>query len=65
MSGIIGLLYTGAGVGTLIGPWLAGVAFDRFGSYAVPLVLGALCSFVAVACTWMIVEEKQILHRGQ
>jgi predicted MFS family arabinose efflux permease len=65
VSGIIGLLYTGAGVGTLIGPWLAGVAFDRFGSYDVPIVLGALCSFVAVACTWMIVEEKQILHRGQ
>lgn len=65
VSAIIGWLYTGAGVGTLLGPWLAGVAYDLFGSYDLPILLGALFSFVAAACTWMIVEEKQIQHRGQ
>ena len=43
VSGIIGCLYTGCGVGTLIGPWLAGVAFDSWGSYHLPIAAGALC----------------------
>ena len=33
VSGIIGCLYTGAGIGTLFGPWLAGVAYDALGAY--------------------------------
>lgn len=66
VSGIIGLLYTGAGVGTLVGPWLAGVAFDSFGSYAVPIVVGAACSFAAAGAVWVLVEKKPaIVHSGQ
>lgn len=49
VSGIIGFLYTGAGLGTLLGPWLAGVAFDRFGSYRVPILAGAAFAFLAAA----------------
>jgi MFS family permease len=30
VSGIIGCLYTGCGIGTLLGPWLAGVAYDSW-----------------------------------
>ncbi len=33
VSGIIGTLYSGAAVGNLLGPVLAGAVFDRFGSY--------------------------------
>ena len=42
VSGIIGFLYTGAGAGTLIGPWMAGAAYDALGSYAWPIVAGAV-----------------------
>jgi MFS family permease len=66
VSGIIGCLYTGAGVGTLVGPWLAGVAYDVLGAYDVPILLGALFSFVAAACIWGLAEKKlQVLHSGQ
>ena len=34
VSSIIGTLYTGAGIGNLAGPWLAGRVFDQTGSYA-------------------------------
>lgn len=50
VSGIIGCLYTGAGVGTLVGPWLAGKAYDALGAYDVPILAGALFSFLAAAC---------------
>ncbi len=50
VSGIIGCLYTGAGVGTLVGPWLAGEAYDALGAYDLPIVAGALFSFLAAAC---------------
>src|SRR5262249_53778902 len=36
---IIGALYTAVAPGTLVGPPLAGYAYDLWGSYAVPLVL--------------------------
>jgi predicted MFS family arabinose efflux permease len=65
VSAIIGWLYTGAGVGTLLGPWLAGVAFDLFGSYDLPILAGALFSFIAAACVWGLVGQGQIVHRGQ
>jgi MFS family permease len=65
VSGIIGCLYTGAGVGTLLGPWLAGVAYDLLGAYSVPILLGALFSFVAAACIWSLVGKVQVVHSGQ
>ena len=50
VSGIIGCLYTGAGVGTLLGPWLAGAAYDALGAYDLPIIAGAFFSFLAAAC---------------
>ena len=41
VSGIIGTLYSGAALGNLLGPWMAGVVFDRTGSYA-GVILGCL-----------------------
>jgi MFS family permease len=46
-SGIIGVLYTGGAIGSFIGPKLAGDAFDMFGSYAVPIAVGAASALVA------------------
>ena len=58
VSGIIGTLYTGAGLGTLFGPWLAGVAFDAFGSYDVPILIAAALSFIAGFCVLPLGREK-------
>lgn len=49
VSAIIGFLYTAAGVGTLIGPPLAGYAFDRLGSYDLPILGAAALSFLGAA----------------
>jgi MFS family permease len=65
VSGIIGCLYTGCGVGTLLGPWLAGVAYDSLGSYQAPMAAGALFSFAAAACVLPLLHGKaKTLHSG-
>jgi OFA family oxalate/formate antiporter-like MFS transporter len=61
VSGIIGFLYTGAGVGTLLGPWLAGAAYDALGAYDVPIIAGAAFSFAASACILVLHEKTR--HR--
>jgi MFS transporter, OFA family, oxalate/formate antiporter len=48
-SGIIGVLYTSPAFGSFIGPKLAGDAYDKFGSYSIPIALGALSALVAAA----------------
>lgn len=47
VSGLIGILYTSAGIGTLIGPSAAGFAFDFSHSYALPITAGILANVVA------------------
>jgi OFA family oxalate/formate antiporter-like MFS transporter len=64
VSGIIGCLYTGAGVGTLIGPWLAGAAYDALGAYDVPILAAAALSFLAAVCVIPLVPKNQVAHRG-
>ena len=66
VSAIIGFLYTGAGVGTLLGPWLAGVAFDTLGSYRWPIVAAAAFSFLAAAAVAALQhhEKKPTDDRG-
>lgn len=49
-SRIIGSLYTAVGFGTLLGPTLAGAAFDRLGSYDLPILACAVACFVATTC---------------
>jgi MFS family permease len=58
VSGIIGSLYTGAGIGTLLGPWLAGAAFDALGSYDLPILAAAALSFLAAFCVVPLVRQK-------
>jgi OFA family oxalate/formate antiporter-like MFS transporter len=66
VSGITGFLYTGAGLGTLAGPWLAGAAYDALGAYDLPIIGGSLCAFLAAAIVvFMIRNEKaEVLDRG-
>jgi MFS family permease len=47
---LLGLLYTAAGAGTLVGPTLAGVAFDLSDSYALPILLSAAANLFAAGC---------------
>ena len=49
VSGIIGCLYTAAGVGTLFGPPVAGAAFDATGSYGLPILGAAALALIAAA----------------
>jgi MFS family permease len=67
MSGILGFLYTGAGLGTLLGPWLAGAAYDALGAYDVPILAGAAAAFLAAGCILLLMRNEKVPapHRGQ
>jgi len=60
VSGIIGVLYTGPGIGTLVGPPLAGAAFDAFGSYSVPILTGAALSFAGAGFVLMFIRRARV-----
>lgn len=64
VSGIIGCLYTGCGFGTLIGPWLAGAAYDALGTYQAPIAAGAILSFAAAACVLPLYGKRQAVYSG-
>ncbi|MFM7024680.1 MAG: MFS transporter [Limnohabitans sp.] len=49
VASVVGALYSGAAVGNLLGPVLAGAAFDRFGHYKGVM---AACLVLALAATW-------------
>jgi MFS family permease len=49
VSGIVGALYTAVGIGTLIGPTLAGAAFDHWQSYVVPIAASSVTALIAAA----------------
>jgi len=56
VSGLIGLLYSSVAIGTLIGPWLAGEAFDHFGSYTMPIVISAVAALGGAVVTLFLEE---------
>ena len=64
VSGIIGCLYTGAGVGTLIGPWLAGAAYDALGTYDAPILAAAALSFLAALSVAPLIQKSRVAHSG-
>jgi len=55
VASIVGTLYTGAALGNLAGPFVAGWVFDRFGSYA-GVVWGclALSMLAAATAAWAV-----------
>jgi predicted MFS family arabinose efflux permease len=59
VSAIIGWLYTAPGVGTLIGPPIAGYAFDRMGSYDAPILGAALLSFIGAAAVYALSRSRR------
>jgi MFS family permease len=49
IGGVIGILYTSAGIGTLLGPSAAGFAFDLSGSYRLPILVSIGGNVIAAA----------------
>lgn len=56
VASIIGTLYTGAALGNVAGPWLAGRVFDASGSYAAVIAGCALLSALATVATALAVR---------
>lgn len=57
VSGIIGILYTSAGIGTLVGPSAAGFAFDLSHSYTLPILVSIAGNVIAAALMVLIVRD--------
>ncbi|MBT3373530.1 MAG: MFS transporter [Rhodospirillaceae bacterium] len=53
VGGILGVLYSGTALGILIGPVVAGFAFDLTGDYALPIAVSASAAFLALAVILM------------
>ncbi len=58
-SAVIGVLYTSVASGTLLGPTLAGWAFDATGSYTWPIVICALGCLIAAAIVTRLPSRLQ------
>lgn len=59
VSAILGTLYTGAALGNLGGPWLAGAVFDARGSYT-PVILACLAlSALATAASSRLLPSRR------
>ena len=60
VASIIGTLYTGAALGNLLGPVLAGAVFDRTGSYA-PVVWGCvvLSALATMAAAQLVMRRRE------
>jgi MFS transporter, MCT family, solute carrier family 16 (monocarboxylic acid transporters), member 13 len=59
VAGIIGTLYTGAALGNLFGPVLAGAIFDRTGSYAPVLWACLAASLLAALTSWRLLALRR------
>lgn len=56
VASIIGALYTGAALGNLAGPWLAGAVFDTSGSYTAVVAGCLLLQVLATVAAWRAVR---------
>ena len=62
VSSIIGALYSGAAVGNLLGPRLAGAVFDRSGSYD-PVIWACIAlSAVAMLASLRLIRPRQVAY---
>jgi MFS family permease len=58
VSGLIGILYTSAGIGTLIGPSATGYIFDATHSYTLPIVVSIAGNIVAAIIMAVTARSK-------
>jgi MFS family permease len=59
ISGVIGILYTSAGIGTLLGPSAAGFAYDLSHSYTLPILASIGGNLIAAALMTLVVHEPR------
>jgi len=57
VSAILGTLYTGAALGNLLGPWLAGAAFDTSRSYDGVIMACLALAVLATAASWKLQRQ--------
>jgi MFS family permease len=58
LSATIGAVYTGAGLGSLLGPGLGGLAFDRTGSYRLANLGAAVAALAAAAAAAQVGRRR-------
>lgn len=58
LSSIIGWLYTSVALGTLVGPPLAGRAFDLYHSYDLPILVGAVSGLAGALIVLLIGQPR-------
>lgn len=58
-GGILGVLYTAAGVGALLGPVIAGAVYDARDSYTLPIILAVVMNGVAMLCIVLLPEPAR------
>ena len=56
----MGLLYTGAGFGGLLGPTAAGYAFDQLGSYFAPISAGIAVNLLSLGLILMLRSPQTV-----
>ncbi len=61
VSSVVGVLYTGAALGNLAGPYVAGWVFDTQGSYAAVVWGCVLLSALATAAAWLCGRHRPAL----
>ncbi len=60
VSGIVGTLYTGAALGNLLGPVIAGAVFDRLGSYSTIIFACVLLSALATLASARLAQLARL-----
>jgi MFS family permease len=60
VSGLIGILYTSAGIGTLIGPSTTGYIFDATHSYTLPIAVSIAGNIVAAIIMALTARSKSV-----
>jgi len=60
ISGIIGTIWIAAGAGHLVGPALAGFAYDATGSYRLPIAVCAGGNLFAAAVMWGMQPARRV-----
>ena len=63
IGALIGILYTSAGFGTLIGPAAAGFAFDFAHSYLTPILTSAICNVIAAIVMAVVSSQRAAINR--
>jgi MFS family permease len=64
-SSIFAVLNIASNAGAGTGPWVAGLVFDRTGSYAPAFWIAIACSAVSVAAMWLAAPRKVRLVAGR